>query len=82
VRSLIEKSNGLLFVDNLETVDDARIIQFLDSLPVGVRAITTSRRTSVEWQESQERAAKQRKLLGKHEMSGLINLGESNVRAK
>lgn len=33
VRSLISESNGLLFVDNLETVDDARIIQFLDSLP-------------------------------------------------
>lgn len=47
VRKLIEKSDGLLFVDNLETVDDARIIQFLDSLPVGVRALTTSRRTSV-----------------------------------
>lgn len=47
VRSLIANSNGLLYVDNLETVDDARIIQFLDSLPVGVRALTTSRRTSV-----------------------------------
>lgn len=47
VRSLISESNGLLFVDNLETVDDARIIQFLDSLPFGVRALTTSRRTSV-----------------------------------
>jgi hypothetical protein len=47
VRTLLEKSNGLLFVDNLETVDDARVIQFLDSLPVGVRALTTSRRSSV-----------------------------------
>ncbi len=47
VRALLEKSNGLLFVDNLETVDDARIIQFLDTLPVGVRALTTSRRSSV-----------------------------------
>jgi tetratricopeptide (TPR) repeat protein len=47
VRSLISNSNGLLYVDNLETVDDARIIQFLDSLPEGVRALTTSRRTSV-----------------------------------
>jgi hypothetical protein len=36
----------------------------------------------VEWQESQEQAARQRKLLGEHETSGLINLGESNVRAK
>lgn len=47
VRGLLEKSNGLLFVDNLETVDDARIIGFLDTLPVGVRAVTTSRRSSV-----------------------------------
>lgn len=47
VRGFLKNSNGLLFVDNLETVDDARIIQFLDSLPVGVRALTTSRRSSV-----------------------------------
>ena len=47
IRTLLEDSNGLLFVDNLETVDDPRIIGFLDSLPVGVRAITTSRRTRV-----------------------------------
>jgi hypothetical protein len=43
VRELIKDSNGLLFVDNLETVDDARIIDFLESLPIGVKAITTSR---------------------------------------
>lgn len=36
----------------------------------------------VEWQESQEHAARQRKLLGEHETSGLVNLGDSNVRAK
>lgn len=47
VRSLLKDSNGLLYVDNLETVDDGRIIQFLDDLPVGVRALVTSRRTSV-----------------------------------
>jgi len=47
VRSLLLNTNGLLFVDNLETVDDVRIIRFLDSLPIGVRALTTSRRTSV-----------------------------------
>jgi tetratricopeptide (TPR) repeat protein len=47
IRYLLEKSNGLLFVDNLETVDDARVVRFLDSLPVGIRAITTSRRSSV-----------------------------------
>ena len=47
VRGLIENSGGLLYIDNLETVDDPRIIEFLDMLPVGVRALTTSRRTSV-----------------------------------
>lgn len=47
VRSLIEESNGLLFVDNLETVDDARVISFLDHLPVGVKALTTSRRSRI-----------------------------------
>ena len=47
VRLLLSSANGLLFVDNLETVDDARVIAFLDSLPLGTRAITTSRRTRV-----------------------------------
>jgi tetratricopeptide (TPR) repeat protein len=47
VRILLEKSTGLLYVDNLETVDDARTIQFLDSLPIGVRALVTSRRPKV-----------------------------------
>ena len=47
VRELIKNTNGLLYVDNLETVDDMRIIRFLDNLPIGVHAITTSRRTSV-----------------------------------
>lgn len=49
VRSLIENSGGLLFVDNLETVDDPKIIEFLDNLPVGVRAIVTSRRDTVSF---------------------------------
>jgi tetratricopeptide (TPR) repeat protein len=47
VRDLIANTNGLLYVDNLETVDDARLIAFLDDLPVRVRGITTSRRASV-----------------------------------
>lgn len=47
VRGILANSNGLLYVDNLETVDDKRIVAFLDDLPDGVRAITTSRRTSV-----------------------------------
>jgi len=46
-KTLLEKSNSLLYVDNLETVDDTRIIKFLDNLPVGCRAIVTSRRPSV-----------------------------------
>lgn len=47
VRTLLETGKGLLYVDNLETIDDVRIIPFLDSLPIGVRAITTSRRSAV-----------------------------------
>jgi tetratricopeptide (TPR) repeat protein len=47
VRSLLKGLNGLLYVDNLETVDDARLITFLDQLPIGVRAIVTSRRPKV-----------------------------------
>jgi tetratricopeptide (TPR) repeat protein len=47
VHSLIENSHGLIYVDNLETVSDARIIEFLDTLPVGVRAVITSRRAKV-----------------------------------
>ena len=47
VRTLIDRSSGLIFVDNLETVDDPRVIEFLDTLPVGVKALVTSRRTRV-----------------------------------
>lgn len=47
VRDLLYKSKGLVYVDNLETVDDARIVKFLDTLPEGVKAIVTSRRGSV-----------------------------------
>jgi tetratricopeptide (TPR) repeat protein len=46
-RELLEDTKGLLYIDNLETVDDARIIRFLDNLPVGARALVTSRRTRV-----------------------------------
>lgn len=48
VRDLLKNSGGLLFVDNLETVDDPRIIHFLDTLPVGVRALVTSRRLTIK----------------------------------
>ena len=47
IKDLLKGNNGLLFVDNLETVDDARIITFLDNLPLGVRAVVTSRRATV-----------------------------------
>lgn len=47
LRDVLENSNGLLYVDNLETIDDPRIIEFLDNLPVGVRALVTSRRAKV-----------------------------------
>lgn len=48
VRDLMKDSDGLLFVDNLETIDDERIITFLDDLPQGCRTITTSRREKVK----------------------------------
>jgi tetratricopeptide (TPR) repeat protein len=44
VKDLIYDSNGLLFIDNLETVDDPRIISFIENLPKNVKALTTSRR--------------------------------------
>ncbi|MFC1654174.1 RNA-binding domain-containing protein [Myxococcota bacterium] len=47
VRTLLRNSNGLLYIDNLETIDDARVIEFLENLPEGVRALVTSRRTTV-----------------------------------
>jgi tetratricopeptide (TPR) repeat protein len=47
IRELLQDSNGLLYIDNLETVDDPRVVTFLDDLPVGVRALVTSRRATV-----------------------------------
>ena len=47
VKEILKNSGGLLFVDNLETVDDSRVVSFLDDLPVGVRAIVTSRRDTI-----------------------------------
>ncbi|NOZ22403.1 MAG: hypothetical protein GXP25_15085 [Planctomycetes bacterium] len=49
VRTLLDNGKGLLYVDNLETVDDPRIVRFLDTLPVGVRALVTSRRPRVRF---------------------------------
>src|SRR5213075_1968285 len=47
VREVLQDSNGLLYVDNLETIDDNRVVSFLDDLPLGVRALVTSRRATV-----------------------------------
>jgi tetratricopeptide (TPR) repeat protein len=47
LRELLRETKGLLYVDNVETVDDARILNFLNNLPLGIKAIVTSRRASV-----------------------------------
>lgn len=48
VRELLAGTSILLFVDNLETVvDDSRLVQFLETLPKPVKAITTSRVAAV-----------------------------------
>lgn len=47
VRDLLAGTSILLFVDNLETVDDRRVIRFLETLPQPVKAITTSRQAAV-----------------------------------
>jgi len=44
---ILSQFKGLLLVDNLETVDDPRIIDFLEDLPVPTKAIVTSRRARV-----------------------------------
>ena len=45
--NILSQFSGLLLVDNLETVDDPRIITFLETLPLPCRAIVTSRRIRV-----------------------------------
>lgn len=45
--SILSQFRGLLFVDNLETVDDPQLISFLEDLPLPTRAIVTSRRSRV-----------------------------------
>ena len=47
VMALLRNSQGLLYIDNLETVDDARVVNFLDRIPPGAKALITSRRTTV-----------------------------------
>lgn len=43
LRDVMTGADLLLFVDNLETVSDARVASFLETLPKPVKAITTSR---------------------------------------
>jgi tetratricopeptide (TPR) repeat protein len=45
--NILSQFKGLLFVDNLETVDDPLLISFLENLPLPTRAIVTSRKTRV-----------------------------------
>src|SRR5262249_29134523 len=40
---LLKGTNTLFVLDNLETVDDERIFNFVDKLPVPVRVLATSR---------------------------------------
>jgi len=47
-KDLMKNESILLLVDNLETVDDPRIIKFLENLPEGVKAIVTSRKLRVK----------------------------------
>jgi tetratricopeptide (TPR) repeat protein len=44
---ILSQFRGLLFVDNLETVDDPRILAFLEDLPIPTKAIVTSRKAKV-----------------------------------
>jgi Flp pilus assembly protein TadD len=44
---ILGQFNGFLFVDNLETVDDPRRVQFLEDLPMPTKAIVTSRRARI-----------------------------------
>lgn len=47
VRKDILPFRGLLFVDNLETVDDPLLIQFLEDLPLPTKALVTSRKAKI-----------------------------------
>ena len=47
VKEIIRGERILIYVDNLETVDDARIFSFLEELSVGVRVLATSRKAKL-----------------------------------
>lgn len=44
---ILSQFKGLLLVDNLETVDDPKLIEFLEELPIPSRAILTSRKAKI-----------------------------------
>lgn len=44
---ILAQFRGLLFVANLETVDDPRLLQFLEDLPIPTKLIVTSRKAKV-----------------------------------
>lgn len=46
-QDLLSEFRGLLFIDNLETVDDPRLISFLEDLPVPTKALVTSRKAKI-----------------------------------
>lgn len=48
VTELIKGTRLLYFVDNLETVQDADLIDFLENLPLPVKALLTSRKSRVQ----------------------------------
>lgn len=47
VTDIMKGERVLLYVDNLETVDDDRIFRFLEDLPVGIRVLATSRKAKL-----------------------------------
>lgn len=88
IKDLLRNTNGLLFVDNLETVDDARIIEFLETLPKGPRVLTTSRRQRIRRSvypidvgpfEAAEAHAFFRSFVGEHNFSELSGLKEGEI---
>jgi tetratricopeptide (TPR) repeat protein len=63
VRSALTRQRTLLIVDNLETVDDKAVMEFLNELPVPTKAIVTTRHridvaypvrlTGMPWEDAQ-----------------------------
>lgn len=48
VRNILAKNRILIIVDNLETVEDLKVINFLRELPAPTKAIVTTRRRTIE----------------------------------